>query len=120
MENLITHKEYVEACLVVEELIDVVDETMDDSNVLVQKFLNASDIVEAYEIINTPIGLPSLKEVIELRMFEMKLKQKDLAILLGVNTARVSEYLSGKREITLDVAKSLHKKLNIDSEIILQ
>lgn len=120
MENIITHKEYIEACLIVEELIDIVDESMDNSNSLLKKFINASDIVESYEIVNSPIGLPSLKETIELRMFEMKLKQKDLAILLGVNSARISEYLSGKRDITLDVAKLLHKKLNIDSAIILQ
>jgi HTH-type transcriptional regulator/antitoxin HigA len=53
-------------------------------------------------------------------MFELRLKQKDLSVLLGVSSTRVSEYLSGKRPITPDVAKNLHKKLNIDAEIILQ
>lgn len=120
MEKLITHELYVKSNLIVEELINVVDDSMDDSNPLVQKFLDASDIVEAYEEVHFPIGLPSLKEVIELRMFEMKLKQKDLALLLGVRKPRVSEYLSGKREVTLSVARSLHQKLNIDSDIVLQ
>ncbi|MDH5398415.1 MAG: helix-turn-helix domain-containing protein [Cyclobacteriaceae bacterium] len=37
-----------------------------------------------------------------------------------MSTSRVSEYLNGKREITLDVAPKLHKQLDIDADIILQ
>jgi len=33
---------------------------------------------------------------------------------LGVSPSRVSEYLSGKSEPTLKVARDLNKKLNID------
>lgn len=78
-----------------------------------------SDIVEKYELEHYSIGTPTLKEVIELRMFEMKLKQKDLAVLLNTSTSRISEYLNGKRDITIEIARELHKKLNIDSDIIL-
>ncbi len=53
-------------------------------------------------------------------MFEKKLKQKDLAVLLNTSTSRISEYLNGKRDITIEIAHALHKKLNIDSDIILQ
>jgi HTH-type transcriptional regulator/antitoxin HigA len=53
-------------------------------------------------------------------MFENKLKQKDLALLLETSTSRISEYLNGKRDITIEIARALHKKLNIDSDIILQ
>jgi hypothetical protein len=60
------------------------------------------------------------RDGIELRMFEMKLKQKDLALLLETSTSRISEYLNGKRDITIEIARALHKKLNIDSDIILQ
>lgn len=58
--------------------------------------------------------------MIELRMFEMGLKRKDLATLLDTSASRTSDYLNGKREITLNVANALHQKLNIDSDIILQ
>ena len=90
----------------------------DDPNLMELKRL--SEIVEAYENEHYSIGTPSLKEVIELRMFEMKLKQKDLAEILGTSTSRISEYLNGKRDITMDIARALYKKLNIDSDIILQ
>ena len=52
-------------------------------------------------------------------MFEKKLTTKSLAELLGTKASQVSEYLRGKREISLKVAKALYQKLNIDPEIIL-
>lgn len=79
-----------------------------------------SDIIEAYEQEHFPIELPSLNDVIKLRMSELNLKEHDLATLLEVPTARVLEYLNGRREITLDVARKLHKKLDIEADIILQ
>ncbi len=79
-----------------------------------------SDLVADYEDKHFNIELPSLIDTIKLRMYEMGLKQKDLAELIDVPKTRVSEYLRGKREITLDVARKLHKKLNIDGDIILQ
>ena len=84
------------------------------------ELVEVSVIIENYEEIHFPIGLPTLQEMIELRMFEMGLKRKDLATLLNTSASRVSEYLNGKREITLIIVKALHQKLNIDSDIILQ
>lgn len=42
-----------------------------------------------------------------------------MAEILGVSSSRVSEYLNGKSETTLKVARLLHQKLQIDPEIIL-
>ena len=120
MKKEITHKEYAKALLRLEELINVVDDEMDLDNALAVELNSVSDVIEVYEQTHFPIGLPTLNEVIRLRMFEMQLKQKDLAKILNTSASRVSDYLNGKREITLDVAKSLHQKLNIDSDIILQ
>ncbi|UII79896.1 type II toxin-antitoxin system HigA family antitoxin [Flagellimonas sp. CMM7] len=120
MEKVITHKEYVEANLRLEELIDVVDDNTPTDNPLAKEFMEVTDIIEQYEEIHFPMGLPTLQEMIDLRMFEMGLKRKDLATLLNTSASRISDYLNGKREITLNVAKALHQKLNIDSDIILQ
>ncbi len=87
---------------------------------MAKKFIEISDIIQQYEEIHFPIGLPTLPEMIELRMFEMGLKRKDLVALLNTGASRISDYLNGKREITLNIAKALHQKLNIDSDIILQ
>ncbi|MCK5795512.1 MAG: helix-turn-helix transcriptional regulator, partial [Anaerolineales bacterium] len=53
------------------------------------------------------------------RMSEMKLSQKEVAELLGISPPRISEYLNGKSEPTLKVARLMHQKLDIDAEILL-
>jgi HTH-type transcriptional regulator / antitoxin HigA len=120
MGKIITHEQYAKALLTVEKLIDKVEDIEDENNLELKAFLEASDTVEAYEELHYEIGMPSLVDVIRLRMEELKIKNKDLAKLIGTTPSRVSEYLNGKREITLNVARELHKKLNIDSDIILQ
>ncbi len=118
--STISHKQYVEANLRLEELLREVDNNTPEDSPLSKELVEVSDIIEQYEEIHFPIGLPTLQEMIELRMFEMGLKRKDLAALLNTSASRISDYLNGKREITLKVAKALHQKLNIDSDIILQ
>ena len=118
--NAISHKQYVEAILRLEELLKEVDNNTSEDSPMSKELIEVSDIIEQYEEIHFPMGLPTLQEMIELRMFEMGLKRKDLAALLNTSASRISDYLNGKREITLKVAKALHQKLNIDSDIILQ
>ncbi len=80
-----------------------------------------AEAIQTYE--HTTMSFPkpaTLTGMIEWKMYEMKLKQKDLAQLLGVETSRVSEVLNGKRRITLDLAKRLHEKLGIDGNFILE
>ncbi len=80
-----------------------------------------AEAIQAYEQEFVLFPRPStLSGMIELKMYEMKLKQKDLAELLEVEASRVSEILNGKRKITLDLAKKLHKKLGIDGNFILE
>ena len=78
-----------------------------------------SDIIADYEETNFPFEIESLKEMIELRMYQRKLKQKDVAQILGTTPSRISEILNGKRSITMKIAKGLYKKLNIDPKLIL-
>ena len=116
----ISESEYKKAQERIEELLLLVDDNTPKGDTNLQELVTLSDLVENYETEHNPIGTPSLKDVIELRMFENKLKQKDLALLLETSTSRISEYLNGKRDITIEIARALHKKLNIDSDIILQ
>lgn len=78
-----------------------------------------SDLVADYEERTYPVKKPSLIEVVKLRMAEMGLNQKRLSELLGVSTSRVSEYLNGKSEPPLNVAREISKKLSIDASIVL-
>ena len=66
---------------------------------------------------NTPL---TDKNLIELDlMYEMGLNQAKLSELLGVSPSRVSDYLTGRCEPTLKVARDISKKLNIDANIVL-
>ena len=67
-----------------------------------------------------PIKTPTtLVEMIRFKMFEMNIKQKQLANLLEISETRISELLCGKRKLNLELAKKLYQKLNIDAAFLL-
>ncbi len=103
----------------IEELMPLVDENTprDDKNLVELDLLSA--LVEDYEEEHYPIKFPSLVEAIRLRMYEMGLNQAKLSELLGVSPSRVSDYLTGRSEPTLKVARDISRKLNIDASIVL-
>jgi HTH-type transcriptional regulator / antitoxin HigA len=78
-------------------------------------------LIEAYESAHYPLPFKpkNMVEMLELKMFERKLKQKDLAQVLEVTENRISEVMNGKRKVNMDLAKRLHQKLNIDAQFIL-
>ena len=117
---MISEKTYQKHLLRIEELLKVIDNTTPIDNVDFIELDSISDLVADYEEVVYPISKPSLIDIIKLRMEERGLKQKDLAELLGTTTSRISEYIKGKREITLQIARQLHLQLNIDADIILQ
>ncbi|TAL61570.1 MAG: helix-turn-helix domain-containing protein [Bacteroidetes bacterium] len=116
----ISEVDYKKASARIEKLLKVVNNNTPQDDTNLKELVTLSDIIENYETEYYPMGTLSLKDVIELRMFEKKLKQKDLAELLESSTSRISEYLNGKRDITIKIVRALNKKLNIDSDIILQ
>jgi HTH-type transcriptional regulator/antitoxin HigA len=78
-----------------------------------------SDLVEEYENKRYPIEQPSMVDVMKLRMYEMGINQNALSDMLGVSPSRVSEYLNGKSEPTLQVARSISRELDISASIVL-
>ncbi len=79
-------------------------------------------LIDAYEAVHyaLPFKPKTLTEMLELKMFERKMKQKDLAKTLGVTENRISEVLNGKRKINLDLAKRIYKELQVDANFILE
>jgi len=102
-----------------EELLKILTREGDLDNSLANELDILSDEIADYEDENYPFKADTLKEMIELRMFQRKLKQKDIAQILGTTPSRISEILNGKRNLTIDLAKGLHHKLNIDADLIL-
>ena len=104
----------------IDELLKVVTDDTPKTDKDSIELMLLSDLVAAYEDVHYPIATPSLPDVIKLRMFEMNLTQAKLAELIGVSAPRISEYLTGKSEPTLQIARTIHHKLNISAGIILQ
>lgn len=103
----------------VEELLPLVgdDTPLNDPNCIELALL--SNLVADYSDEHFSIGTPSLVDVIRLRMYEMKLTQQGLAQLIGVSPSRVSEILTQKSEPTLNIARKISQKLNIDANVVL-
>jgi HTH-type transcriptional regulator / antitoxin HigA len=78
-----------------------------------------STLVEAYEKIHYPIEAPDPIEAILYYMDTRGLSRKDLEPCLG-SRARVSEVLSRKRSLTLEMIRKLNKELGIPAEILIQ
>ena len=78
-----------------------------------------ADLIEQYEKEHFNIAPPTFIETFKLRIEEMALTQVNVAKRIGVSPSRVSEYLSGKSEPTLQVARVISRELKIDANIIL-
>ena len=76
-------------------------------------------LVKDYE--DKHIVIPELDpiQVVKLKMEEKGLKAKDLEPIIG-SKGHVSSVLSGKREITLKMARGLHTFLGIPSDIFIR
>lgn len=103
----------------IDELLKIVDDYTPTTRKDYIELVLLSDLVAAYEDTHYPIATPSLAEVIKLRMYEMSLTQSAVSDLIGVSPSRVSEYLTGKSEPTLKVARKISQKLNITPDVVL-
>lgn len=76
-------------------------------------------LVEIYEEEKYPIDLPSPVTAIKFRMEQQRLKSKDLIPFIG-SKSKVSEVLSGKRALSLNMIRKLHEGLGIPAEVLIQ
>jgi HTH-type transcriptional regulator/antitoxin HigA len=77
-----------------------------------------SALIEGFERITAPISATSPIEAIRFRMNQQGLTARQLEPFIG-SRARVSEVLSGKRQLTLDMIRSLHEGLGIPYESLI-
>lgn len=103
----------------IDELLPLVnDDTPDDDPNSIELYL-LSALVEEYEDVHYPIGKPTLISVLKLRMYEMGLSQAAIARKIGVSPSRISDYISGKAEPTLQIGRRISTELKIDPAIVL-
>jgi HTH-type transcriptional regulator/antitoxin HigA len=75
-------------------------------------------LVEAYEAKHYAICPPDPIEAITFRMDQLGMTRKDLETVLG-GRGRVSEILTRKRGLSLDMIRRLHKQLHIPLESLI-
>ena len=75
-------------------------------------------LIEKYEDEHYPIEPPDPIEAIKFRMEQMGMNKGDLAKVIGYKS-RVSEILSRKRKLTLQMIRKLHDNLKIPYETLI-
>ena len=76
-------------------------------------------LIEKYETDNFPFKPPSALEAIKFRMEQLDMKPVDLVPYLG-SFSRVSEILSGKRQLTVAMIRALESGLGIPAKALLR
>jgi HTH-type transcriptional regulator/antitoxin HigA len=109
-----TEKDYEEALREIQLLFDAASNTPEYDRLDV-----LSTLVEAYEKAHFPIEAPDPIEAIQYYMDTRGWSRHDLEPCLG-SRARVSEILSRKRCLTLEMIRKLHQELGIPAEILIQ
>lgn len=119
MKKNITKEQYELALEGVEMLLPVVDDTMPATDKRVVELGLMSDIVIEYEKEHFPISKLSMAELLELSLEAKGMSKKDFAKEIGVSPSRVSDYLTGRSEPTLKIARMICKVLNIPPAVML-
>ena len=115
----ISKQQYEYALNRIEELLPLVTDETPASDTNAIELTIVSDVVEAYEKIHYPIAKPTIGELISLSIEEKGMTQKQLAKGLGVSPSRVSDYISGRAEPTLRIARAICLILGISPAAML-
>jgi len=109
-----TEVDYQEALKRLEEIFDAKIGTVDSDEADILGLM-----IDEYEKKNYTIDAPDPIEAIKIRMEEMKLKQVDLADVIGGKN-RVSEVLNRKRKLTVEMIRNLTKRLNLSPGLLIR
>ena len=109
-----TEEDYKEALALADKLFDSEPNTPNGD-----KLELITTLIEIYEKEHFPIENPSPIEAIKFRMEQMNLTHKDLIPIIG-SRSKVSEVLSGKRTLSLNMIRRLSSELGIPAEILIK
>lgn len=115
----ISRQQYEYSLNRIEELLPLVTDDTPASDKNAIELTIVSDVVEAYEKGHYPIDKPTIGDLISLSIEERGMTQKQLAQEIGVSPSRVSDYISGRAEPTLRIARALCLTLGIAPAAIL-
>jgi len=111
-----TKKEHKEA---LERIYNLIQKDLKTDSDEMRELEVLSILVEKYESDNYPIEPPHPIEAIKYRMQNLNLSNSELADIIKYKS-RVSEILSGKRKLSLEMIRSLNKELGISAETLIK
>ena len=116
MEAIKTEAQYNAIMSRIDHLIEI-DELSNNEAIELEIL---ADLVIAYETEHFPIGIPTVAELIELSLEEKEMTQRELAGKIGVSPSRINDYIAGRSEPTLKIARLLCAELNISPAAMLR
>jgi HTH-type transcriptional regulator/antitoxin HigA len=116
----ITKDQYEFALAKVEELLPLVDDNTPANDRRALELSVMSDIVIAYEKKYFPIEKPTVAELVGLSLEEKGITQRELANNIGVSPSRINDYIAGRSEPTLKIARLLCMELDIAPAAMLR
>jgi HTH-type transcriptional regulator/antitoxin HigA len=124
MKKEITRKEFEIAEIKMNDLLAIAtkkggfDKLSKKESAELEKY---TQLVNAYEEKHYSIPLPeTLQGLIELKMYENKLKQKEIAKMLHVTDTKLSEIMHNKRKPSISFLKAMHQVFGIDGNLLLK
>ena len=109
----ITKAQYDYALNRVEELLPLVGDDTPSNDKNAVELSIVSDMVIAYEKAHYPIKKPTVADLISQSIEDRGISQKALAEEIGVSPSRINDYVTGRAEPTLKIARLLCMSLGI-------
>ena len=110
--------EYTETISQIENLLKV-----GKGNIRTEDLMHYSHLAkkaQSYEKEIYVIDVPTtLEGLLEWKMFELKLKQRDLAAKLHISDAKLSLIMNGKQKPDVKLLKTIYKELAIDGNVLI-
>ena len=119
MKNVVTEKLYNKALADVYAIMQKGEKNITDKEA--NTIGNLASAIQNYEKIHQPFPMPkTIREIVELKMFEKKINRGSLAKILGMGAPKLSQILNNKREPDVRFLKAIHEKLGVDGNFILE
>lgn len=116
LKKIKTEQEYKEILSQIDQLLDIDPDPDTDSFDLLQVLVL---LVENYESEKFQFSPPDPIDAIQFRMEQQNLTHRDLVPFIG-SRSKVSEVLSRKRPLTLQMIRALHTNLGIPAPVLLR
>lgn len=116
----ITKSQYEYAQGRIDALLPQINENTPGDDPKMVELMIVTDVVERYEAVHYQIPVPTLGEIILDALDNAGMTSKQLADKIGISASRISDYIHGRSEPTLRIARQLCQTLNISPAEMLQ